>query len=137
MFVILKKNLTGYSVLKHGTHDQRTHNPHGAGGRALLENLPKQLNSVSQDIDTVFSKTDNVAAANDLAQAKVSLFSAPKVADPKRAAQFIQSARISVESAARKLSSTKGNLAIILTDASDRLGMLSQGLLGPEGGGSK
>lgn len=130
-------NLAKY-VIKHASHNQKTHGGKGGGGgsgsQALLSALPKQLNSVSRDIDSVAERNTNASAATDLASAKASLFSAPKPTDPKRAAEFIESANLSIQSAARKLSSTKGNLAIILSDASDRLNMLSRGLRSPVGG---
>lgn len=121
-------------VVKHGAHDQRTHSPHGQGSRGLLQNLSTQLNPVSQAVDEVFDSTTNLAAANDLARAKSAIWSGSRAAEPKDAANTLESARLAIGNAARKLSRTSTPAAIKLSDASQRLKAVIQGLRGPEGG---
>lgn len=124
-------------MLKHGSHDQSSHSPHGSGGRALLQNLPMQLNPVSAAVNEVFQETTNMAVANDLATAKTKLWGAPQASDPKDAAAILDTARSSIASAARKLTQDRAPLAIKLSDAAQRLKAISAGLRSPEGGGSK
>ncbi len=121
-------------LIKHGSHDQSTHSPHGQGSLGLLGNLQQQLNPVSQAVDEVFAETDNLAAANDLARAKSSIWSGSKASEPKEAASSLENARLAIASAARKLSSTRRPAAIKLSDASQRLKSIVSGLRAPEGG---
>lgn len=121
-------------VVKHGSHDQRTHSPHGQGAKGLLQNLPMHLNPVSQAVDEVFTQTTNMAAANDLARAKAGIWSGARATNPKDAAEALGTARISIGNAARKLSGTSTPAAIKLSDASQRLKVIVEGLKGPEGG---
>jgi len=121
-------------VAKHGAHDQRTHSPHGQGARGLLQNLPMQLNPVSSAVDEVFRETTNMAAANDLARAKSLIWSGSRASEPKVAALELGNARSAIGSAARKLSGTSTPAAIKLSDASQRLKIIVDGLKGPEGG---
>jgi hypothetical protein len=122
------------NLAKHGNHDQSTHSPHGQGARGLLANLPMQLNPVSAAVDEVFRSTTNMAAANDLARAKSSIWAGSRASEPKVAAQALGTARLAIGSAARKLSGTSTPSAIKLSDASQRLKIIVEGLKGPEGG---
>ena len=121
-------------VLKHGSHDQSTHSPHGRGSRGLIQNLPMQLNPVSAAVDEVFRETTNMAAANDLARAKSSIWAGSRASEPKVAADALGTARLAIGSAARKLSRERAPLAIKLSDASQRLKLIVEVLRGPEGG---
>lgn len=124
---------------KHGSHNQQTHagrnHPrHGSGALAIHAALPQTLNRVSQKIDKEFKRTNNFAAANDLATAKTHIWSAGKSTTPKSAAPSVANARLSISNAARKLSSTDTSAAIRLADLSKELKSLYEGLIGPEGG---
>ena len=121
-------------LAKHGNHDQSTHSPHGQGARGMLQNLPKQLNPVSEAVNSVFSTTTNTAAANDLARAKSSIWAGSRASEPKVAAESLVTARLAIGNAARKLSGTSTPSAIKLSDASQRLKTIITGLRGPEGG---
>jgi len=125
-----KTNLTT-ELAKHGSHDQSRHSPRGAGG--LLQNLPMQLNPVSAAVDEVFRETTNMAAANDLARAKSSIWAGSRASEPKVAADALGTARLAIGNAARKLSSERAPLAIKLSDASQRLKLIVEVLRGPEG----
>ena len=87
----------------------------------MLQNLPANLNPVSSAVDEVFRQTTNMAAANDLARAKSSIWAGSKASDPKVAADALGTARLAIGSAARKLSGTSTPSAIKLSDASQRL----------------
>ena len=100
---------------------------------ALLRNLSMQLNPVSAAVDEVFRATTNMAAANDLARAKSSIWAGSKASEPKVAADALGIARVAIGSAARKLSRTNVYNAIKLSDASQRLKIIVTGLQGPEG----
>jgi hypothetical protein len=93
-----------------------------------------QLNPVSAAVDEVFRDTTNMAAANDLAQAKSNIWAGSKAGDPKIAADALFTARLAIGNAARKLSRERAPLAIKLSDASQRLKVIVDGLRGPEGG---
>ena len=121
------------AVLKHGSHDQSTHSPH-KGGRAMLDNLSANLNPVSSAVDEVFRETKNMAAANDLARAKSSIWAGSRADEPKVAADALSTARLAIGSAARKLSGTNTPSAIKLSDASQRLKIIVDTLRSPEGG---
>ena len=122
------------AVLKHGSHDQSSHSPHGKGGRAMLQNLSANLNPVSSAVDEVFRETKNMAAANDLARAKSSIWAGSRADEPKVAADALSTARLAIGSAARKLSGTNTPSAIKLSDASQRLKIIVDTLRSPEGG---
>ena len=100
----------------------------------MLQNLPKQLNPVSEAVNSVFSTTTNTAAANDLARAKSSIWAGSRASEPKVAAESLVTARLAIGNAARKLSGTSTPSAIKLSDASQRLKTIITGLRGPEGG---
>ena len=122
------------TLLKHGSHDQKTHSPHGIGSKSLFENLSSHLNPLSAKIDKEFQATQNLAAANDLVRAKTNMWSAGKATTPAGAAESLLNAKLSVASAARKISSTSAPSAIRLSDVSQQLKRLYTGLLKPAGG---
>jgi len=106
-------------LLKHGSHDQKTHGhgglvPHGStGGDAVHRNLDKHLAPISAKIDAV--KT-NPTIAGDLAQAKVTLHAASIAPTAAASAQALGNTRLALSSAARKVTGTNTPLAITLAD---------------------
>ena len=121
-------------LLKHGSHDQRTHGhgggntmfPHGStGGDAVHRNLSTHLAPISAKVDAI---KPTPAIAGDLAQAKVTLHAASIAPTAVASAQALGNTRLALQTAARKVTGTNTPLAITLADIGKEAQRLSDSL---------
>jgi hypothetical protein len=115
------------SLLKHGSHDQRTH-AHSSGATAMHANLSPKIDAINAQIDGVPS---NPTIAGDLVQAKVTLHAASIAPTPLASAQGLMNTRLALSNAARKVTGSNTPLAIKLGDISKDVKLLEAALQRP------